>query len=113
MNIIILIIILIFTERLPEKNDMQDLIYCMATINEIQRISCVAPGSLPHVLTRDMSINGYDFPEGSIFMANITKFSKDPIVFPEPSTFLPDRFIDIGSNGKLNLKVSMLKMRLY
>ena len=85
----------------------------MATIKEIQRISCVAPGSLPHVLTKDMNINGYDFPKGSIFMANITKFSKDPIVFPKPNTFLSDRFIDIGANGKLSLKVSMLRMLLY
>lgn len=101
-----------FIDRIPTKNDMQQLVYCMATIEEIQRISCVAPGSLPHVLTKNMNINGFDFPKGSIFMANITKFLKDPAVFPEPTRFLPERFIDIDEDGKMNLKVG-IPVRIY
>ena len=84
---------------------MQELVYCMATIDEIQRISCVGPGSLPHVLTKNMNINGFDFPKGSIFMANLTKFLRDPVVFPEPTKFLPERFIDVDIDGKKCLKV--------
>ena len=83
---------------------MQELVYCMATLQEIQRISCVGPASLPHVLTTAMNINGYDFPEGSIFMANLTKFLNDPEVFPEPTQFLPERFINIEADGKPTLK---------
>ena len=110
INIILNITILSFTERLPEKSDMQELIYCMATIKEIQRMSCVTPGSLPHVLTKNMNIKGYDFPEGSVFMANITKFQKDPAVFPVPNKFLSDRFIDTGVDGKPSLKVGVLEI---
>ena len=88
---------------------MQQLVYCMATIEEIQRLSCVAPGSLPHVLTKNMSIHGYDFPEGSIFMANMTKFLKDPLVYSEPARFIPERFLDTDGAGKLNIKVIMFQ----
>ena len=85
---------------------MTDLVYCVATILEIQRISAVGPGSLPHVLTKPTNVNGYDFPEGSIFMANLTKYMNDPDVFENPDTFLPERFIDIENSGKPKLKVS-------
>jgi cytochrome P450 len=44
---------------------MQTLVFCFATIQEIQRISAVASTSLPHGLTKDMTINGYHFPEGT------------------------------------------------
>lgn len=84
---------------------MHKLVYCVATIEEIQRLSCVAPGSLPHVLTKNMSINGFDFPKGSIFMANVTKFLKDPLVFPEPRKFQPERFLTFDEDGNIVLKV--------
>ena len=84
---------------------MQQLVYCMATIEEIQRLSCVGPGSLPHVLTKNMSINGFDFPKGSIFMANLTKFLKDPLVFPDSKRLLPERFLDFDDDGNMTLKV--------
>ena len=77
----------------------------MATIEEIQRMSCVAPGSLPHVLTKNMNINGFDFPKGSIFMANMTKFLKDPLVFADPKRFLPERFLSFDDDGNMALKV--------
>ena len=86
---------------------MTDLVYCAATVLEIQRISAVGPGSLPHVLTKPTSVNGYDFPEGSIFMANLTKYMNDPEIFDNPSTFLPERFIDTDSSGKPKLKVRL------
>ena len=91
---------------IPTKNDMQKLVYCMATIEEIQRLSCVAPGSLPHVLTKNMSIKGFDFPKGSIFMANVTKFLKDPEVFSDPMKFLPERFLSRDEDGNISLKVT-------
>ena len=97
---------MLFLARLPTKNDMTDLVYCAATVLEIQRISAVGPGSLPHVLTKPTSVNGYDFPEGSIFMANLTKYMNDPEIFDNPSIFLPERFIDTDSSGNPKLKVS-------
>ena len=91
---------------------MTDLVYCAATILEIQRISAVGPGSLPHVLTKPVTVHGYDFPEGSIFMANLTKYMNDPDIFESPSTFLPERFIDTDNSGKPKLKVWRSNLKL-
>ena len=39
-------------DRRPEASHMQELPYTMATLTEIQRLSCVAPVSLPHNTTQ-------------------------------------------------------------
>merc|ERR1712150_282253 len=86
-------------DRTPTKNDAQRLVYCTATIEEIQRISGVGPGSLPYVVTKDVEMKGFHFPKGTIFMANITKFLRDPCAFPEPTRFLPERFLTTDKDG--------------
>lgn len=38
--------------------------------------------------------NGYHLPTGSIVMANIWSILRDPLVFPNPREFEPERFMD-------------------
>ena len=83
----------------PVINDVHKLPYVMATLMEVQRMAMVAPGSLPHILTRNTVVDGYSFQKGTIFVANLSKFLMDPEVFAEPKSFNPERFID--ENGKL------------
>ena len=85
--------------RPPCIDDVQKLPYVMATIMEVQRMSLVAPGSLPHYLLKRTEIDGYVFEKGTTFIANISKFLMDPKVFHKPRTFNPERFRD--ENGKL------------
>ena len=58
--------------RVPTLGDRSALPYCDATIMEIQRLACVAPGSIPHVANEDGYLAGYKIPKGTILLYNIT-----------------------------------------
>ena len=85
--------ILFISDQLPTKTDSQQLTYCVATIQEVLRISTIAVAAAPHVSTKDVVISGYYFPKGTLFFANLRKYLKDPAVFPNPMEFVPERFI--------------------
>ena len=59
------------TDKLPAKDDMQNMVYCVATIQEIQRLSTVAMGGLQHVLMKDTTVKGYHFPKGTCTNNNL------------------------------------------
>ena len=86
---------------------MSWLVYCCATIQEIQRLSCVAPASLAHTATKDVEVKGYKIETGTRIAANLTKFMKDPEVFPNPESLMPERFIESGSCGNANSKQTL------
>ena len=96
------------TDRLPTKDDISSLIYCAATIQEVQRVSCVAPASLFHSTTKDVEVKGYQIPEETMMVANISKFMMDPDVFPKPDELIPERFIE-SDGDKIQLKVTSYK----
>ena len=95
-------------DKLPTKDDVSTLVYCVATIQEIQRVSCVAPATLMQNTTKNVEVNGYKIPKDTLMVANITKFMMDPDVFPNPEKLTPERFIEesMDDNGvKITLKV--------
>ena len=80
--------------RVPTLGDRSVLPYCDATIMEIQRLACVASGSIPHVANEDGYLAGYKIPKGTIMMYNIYKFHMDRSYWKDPESFNPDRFLD-------------------
>ena len=80
--------------RSPTMDDTHTLPYVMATLMEIQRLGLIAPGSLLHTLLENSTYNDYVFEKGTVFVANLTKFLLDPLVFELPHTFNPLRFLD-------------------
>ena len=80
--------------RSPTMDDIHSLPYVMATLMEIQRLGLIAPGSLLHMLLENTTYKNYVFEKGTVFVANLTKFLLDPLVFESPHIFNPDRFLD-------------------
>ena len=61
---------------------------------EVQRLSCVAPSSLPHRAKEDGFLNGYKIPKDCMMFYNIIAVHLDPEYWDEPEVFNPDRFLD-------------------
>ncbi len=78
----------------------QNLPFTESVIQEILRVSCIAPLGLPHFAQKDVSLlNGkIRIPAGTTVMPHLSHIVNNPKEFPEPEKFNPDRFLD--ENGK-------------
>ncbi|KAH9959806.1 cytochrome P450 [Russula dissimulans] len=80
--------------RLPDFDDEKSLPYVSAMVEEVLRWHPVAPIAVPHRLVKDDVYDGYFLPAGSIVIGNAWAMLHDESVFPEPSQFRPERFLD-------------------
>ncbi|KIK30866.1 hypothetical protein PISMIDRAFT_20892 [Pisolithus microcarpus 441] len=69
-----------------------------ALVKEIFRWSPVVPIVIPHRVNTDDIHNGYYIPKGTLVLPNAWHMLHDPSVYPEPTDFIPDRFLP--SEGK-------------
>lgn len=74
----------------PEK--LATLPYLDAMIKEVLRLRPVIP-FIGRVLQQPMQLAGYDFPSGTAIAACIYLAQRNPVVYPNPEAFLPDRFL--------------------
>uniref|UniRef100_A0A915K4E6 Ig-like domain-containing protein n=1 Tax=Romanomermis culicivorax TaxID=13658 RepID=A0A915K4E6_ROMCU len=91
---------LVGSDRYPIFDDMENLSYCMAVINEVYRYSSIAHIAFAHKTTCDTKINEYDLPKDTTIIANFYSSHRDPKYFPHPDRFDPERFLT--SDGTLN-----------
>ncbi|KAK7046001.1 hypothetical protein VNI00_006996 [Paramarasmius palmivorus] len=82
-------------DRLPNFSDREHLPYVNALLSEVLRWHSVAPTGVPHRATEDGIIGGYLIPKGSIIITNLWYMLNNPEVYPDPSKFDPERFIDM------------------
>ncbi|XP_072018591.1 cytochrome P450 2U1-like [Amphiura filiformis] len=84
--------------RFPLLSDQNNLPYTRATLWEIQRHVTMLPLNDFHAAGNETSLSGYRIPKGALIIANLYAVMRDPIAFPEPDQFKPERFID--ENGE-------------
>nr|BED43016.1 cytochrome P450 monooxygenase [Trametes versicolor] len=82
--------------RLPDFEDRESLPYVNAVVKELTRWNVVAPMGLPHAALEDDEYNGYFIPKRTIVIANVWAMSRDPVAYPDPEIFNPDRFLKDG-----------------
>ncbi|EJD01999.1 cytochrome P450 [Fomitiporia mediterranea MF3/22] len=82
-------------DRMPEYEDYDNLPYIAAIVNETLRWRPIAVlGGQPHASTADDVYNGMYIPKGSTVFANLAGIMNDPVMFPDPGEFRPERFIN-------------------
>jgi len=82
------------TSRLVTADDVSRLTYLQCIINETLRLHPAAPLLLPHESSADCKVGGYDVPRGTMLLVNVHAVHRDPVVWEEPSRFMPERFED-------------------
>lgn len=89
-------------DRLPTLADQDDLPYISALLKEIYRWHVPLPISIPKSLREDDDYKGYHLPKGAIVLENVWAVFRDPVTYPEPHVFRPERFL---KDGKLDTSV--------
>ncbi|KAJ7202634.1 cytochrome P450 [Mycena pura] len=80
--------------RLPQLSDRPNLPYVECVMQEVKRWNPVGPLGIPHMSTKDDVYRDYHLPAGTIIMANVWSMLHDPLVFPDPHEFRPERFLN-------------------
>ena len=81
------------SERLPVPCDRANMPFTEAVFLETLRHSQVVPLGLPHATTSDTYLKGYELSKKSLILINLSSLGQDKTLFPDPSTFRPERFL--------------------
>ncbi|EUC61288.1 cytochrome P450 family protein [Rhizoctonia solani AG-3 Rhs1AP] len=79
-------------DRLPTISDRPDLPYLECVLLETLRWYPVTPLSIPRRLNQDDEYRGYRIPANSTVYNNVYAITRDENIFPDPESFIPERF---------------------
>jgi len=91
------------SDRLPGLQDRGCLPYVENLIREVIRWWTLAPFSPGHRLMEDDEYKGYFIPKETIVLPCLWCISRDEKMYPEPETFRPERFDEVGPDSQLPL----------
>ena len=90
--------------RAVNESDMSKLTYIQAIVKETLRLYPAAPLSAPHVFRKDCTVGSYYVAAGTRLITNIWKIQTDPVSWPDPLEFKPERFLttnrDVDFRGR-------------
>jgi len=80
--------------RLPTFEDRPLLPFVDAVCKEVLRWRPPVPLAVPHATTKDDVYEGFFIPKGSQVVGNAWAILHDPVMYPEPDSFKPERFLN-------------------
>ncbi|CAO3597682.1 unnamed protein product [Absidia cylindrospora] len=92
--------------RLPGPEDESSLPYLQCVIHETLRLRPPAPLSVPHATSEDDVYNNWHIPRNTTVMINLHAIHKDPVRYPNPDVFDPDRHLDYVQRQNLQQRFS-------
>ncbi|TYJ19655.1 hypothetical protein E1A91_A09G206200v1 [Gossypium mustelinum] len=79
--------------KLIEESDINRLPYLQAIIKETFRMHPAVPLLLPRRAGSDTDLCGFNVPEGSQVLVNVWAIGRDPSIWENPNSFMPERFL--------------------
>ncbi|KAJ6471903.1 cytochrome P450 [Mycena sanguinolenta] len=93
--------------ELPDFKDQESLPYVSALVNEVLRWRSVTAIAIPRYLSVEDEYKGYRLPAGSIVIPNAWAILHDEVMYPDPYSFKPERFL---LDGKPNPAISSAEL---
>ncbi|KAI3806743.1 hypothetical protein L1987_22657 [Smallanthus sonchifolius] len=87
-------------DRLLQESDLDQLSYLQNVINESLRLYPTLPLLLPREASDDIRIGGYLVPRGTMLMVNAWTIQRDPVLWDDPDSFIPERFDRRGGDRR-------------
>jgi len=56
---------------------------------------------------------GYFLPKGTTVLANVYEISRDPLIYPEPDVFRPERFMDKEEKEEIECPASLMREGIH
>ncbi|KAJ9147811.1 hypothetical protein P3X46_029930 [Hevea brasiliensis] len=81
--------------NLLQESDIAKLPYLKAIIKENFRLHPAAPLLVPHKAGADVEICGFTVPKDAQVLVNAWAIGRDPSLWEDPDTFLPERFLGL------------------
>ncbi|XP_023759798.1 cytochrome P450 76T24 [Lactuca sativa] len=86
-------------ENILEK-DISQLPYLQAVIKETLRLHPPAPFLVPHQAINNVEVQGYIVPKNAQIFCNVWAMGRDPNIWSDPETFMPERFLEVNIDYK-------------
>ncbi|KAK6140101.1 hypothetical protein DH2020_026099 [Rehmannia glutinosa] len=83
-----------------EENDLNNMPYLQATVKEIMRLHPALQMLLPRNAMEDTEFMGYLVPKNTQIFVNAWAIHRDPVAWPGPLSFKPERFLDSDIDNK-------------
>ncbi|XP_024359127.1 flavonoid 3'-monooxygenase [Physcomitrium patens] len=80
--------------RLVEESDIPNLPFLRTIVKETFRLHAPVPLSLPRCSEQPCEVAGSQFPANTRLILNVFAIHRDPIVYENPDSFQPSRFVD-------------------
>ncbi|XP_046502602.1 LOW QUALITY PROTEIN: cytochrome P450 2D14-like [Equus quagga] len=80
--------------RRPEMGDQAHMPFTMAVVHEVQRFADIVPLGVPHMTSRDVEVQGFLIPKGTMLIPNLSSVLKDETIWKKPFRFHPEHFLD-------------------
>ncbi|XP_078165461.1 (+)-piperitol/(+)-sesamin synthase CYP81Q1-like [Carex rostrata] len=98
-------------ERLIKESDLDKVPYLGCILREVLQLYPAGPLILPHESREDVTIGGYNIPQGTMLLVNVYHIHRDPDIWEEPEKFKLERFDNGKAEGKFMIPFGMGRRR--